>query len=140
LFQVEIVKFSVSHADEDTVNESTFDVSESTDELLRTQTFYELLDIAESADDFEIDHAFARHLQDPEQDARTLSARKHAWEVLRNAVNRSFYDEHLAQLRARRQATASKVPPQGVGSMSTFTLRSAQGQEPTAAKGRARRR
>ena len=104
------------------MKETHFDVGDTPDELVRIPTFYEILEVAETADDFEIDHAFARFLQETEPEVRDTAARKHAWEVLRDPINRSFYDEHLAQIRtaplegpdvAGAGEAAPELPPLG---------------------------
>lgn len=104
------------------MNETQIDGSDSPDDPFRSPTFYELLDVPENAEEEEIDHAFARALQDPDPDCRMNSSRKHAWEVLRDSINRSFYDEYLAKIRSKALVTSTSKPNRGVGSMSTFTL------------------
>ena len=85
----------------------------------------------------EVDHAFARFLQEPGSDARLTSQRKHAWEVLRDPLNRSFYDEYLAKQRAAEVRSHDNSFRKSVGSMSTFTLGSSVDLQATAqSKGR----
>lgn len=88
----------------------------------RNPSFYEILDIPTDAGEMEVDHAFARFLQEPGSDARLTSQRKHAWEVLRDPLNRSFYDEYLAKQRADDVRSVETSFRRSVGSMSTFTL------------------
>ena len=104
------------------VNELNFASESDDDDLVTTPSFYEVLEVPENAEEVEIDHAFARALQEPHSDPRVNAARKHAWEVLRDPVNRSFYDEYLAKIRAKAIIASAAKPFRGVGSMSTFTL------------------
>ncbi len=99
------------------------------DALLRPPTYYELLDVNEDSTETEIDHAFAKFLQAPSADLNLTAKRKHAWEVLRDQLNRSFYDEHLAKLRAQNRLSAAStfIAVAGVGSMSMFTMDAAAG-------------
>jgi curved DNA-binding protein CbpA len=105
---------------------------EAQDALLRPPTFYELLGLPEDVTEAQVDAAFADFLRSPEQDPKMMAKRKHAWEVLREPLNRSFYDEHLAKLRSQNrlgQPSYSDVG-QGVGSMSMFTMSAANAEEP----------
>lgn len=106
---------------DDIVDDNEPDSTESPDELVRHPSFYEVLDVPNDAEEMEIDHAFARFLQEPGNDPRLMSQRKHAWEVLRDPINRSFYDEYLAKLLSTVRVL-TRSGKRGIGSMSTFTL------------------
>ena len=93
-------------------------------------SFYEILDVPMDADEIDIDHAFAKFLQEPEVEGRLTSQRKHAWEVLRDPLNRSYYDEYLAKQRIAETRSLATSSRQALGSMSTFTLGSNDSVEP----------
>ena len=106
------------------MNENEPESDASSPGAVRNPSFYEILDIQTNAEEMEVDHAFARFLQEPGSDARLTSQRKHAWEVLRDPLNRSFYDEYLAKQRADDVRSVETSFRRSVGSMSTFTLAS----------------
>ena len=119
------------------MNENEPESQASSPGVHRNPSFYEILDIPTDAGEMEVDHAFARFLQEPGSDARLTSQRKHAWEVLRDPLIRSFYDEYLAKQRAAEVRSHDNSFRKSVGSMSTFTLGSSVDLQATAqSKGR----
>ena len=104
------------------MNDTEFHANDSSPGLVRNLSFYEILDVPVDASEVDIDHAFATFLQEPEADSRLKSQRIHAWEVLRDPLNRSYYDEYLAKQRFAEVRSLDTSGRKGLGSMSTFTL------------------
>ncbi len=104
------------------MNDTETQSNESPRGIVRHLSFYEILDVPTNAEEIDIDHAFAKFLQESEGDSRLMSQRKHAWEVLRDPLNRSYYDEYLAKQRSAEVRSIDTPPRQALGSMSTFTL------------------